>query len=817
MPALDDIAPALSADVNVSPVDARGARVVKHRRKQKYLQLGEQESFLLSHLDGSTTYRTISESFEQRFAEPLSCEDVSEFVAMVKDEGLLARSDRSRDDSEPDDTKQPGLRDFAQRAIAAARKQSFFFFRVSLFNPDRVLNWLEPRTRWLFSRELAVIAGVGFAMALLLTWANRNALISQFASHFGWRTLALAWLTTIVVTVCHEFGHGLACKRYGGEVREMGALWIFLTPCLYCNVSDAWLVPSKWRRLLVSMAGTYVDVLIWIVSVLVWRVTSTETALNYMAWIVVSTCGLRVAFNINPLLRLDGYYALSDLLGIPNLRRRARARWMEYVRWLLWGAQRPSAAPDGRSLLIYGITSWFFTVGLLNLLFLKVTDILQSALGIAGFIGGVTLFITLSKRYFKGSLGEEFKEMFRERKKRVTIWVAVVLGIFAIPLHDRAGGTFHVRPAVRWEVRAPVDGFLREVTVDEGDYVTAGTPLAKLEVPELASELRRKKAEVTEVEALLKKLQAGPRKEELFEQRERVKRATAWRDLAKADLQRARVSYDEQVATLDLRIAKAKSDHEYRNTIFDQAQQLYKRGGLAGQQLLSEKKQLAIAQAELFQAQAAKRARVAEGLMQYESELARREKELADTRASLALLEAGSRPEEIEAQQARRARLQEEYKHLCQKDDKQMIVAPADGTVTTPRLREKIGQFLGKGVQLCFVEDQAKLEAEIAVPEENARVLEAGQAVTLKPRSLPFHRLAATVDRIAPSASGQVDAAGKELATQRTVTVYCRVENDGGELRSGMTGFGRVYHRWRPLGWIGLTRALQFLRTEFWL
>ena len=817
MPAVNDIVPPLSDDVILGPADEQGVRVAKHRRKQKYLQLGEQESFLFSQLDGSTSYGAISESFEQRFGEPLSCEDISEFVQMVKDEGLLARRGRSSNDTEDESEQRLTIVGFFRKAREAASKQSVFFFRVALFNPDKVLNWLEPRTRWLFSRELAVAASVAFVMALLLTWANRNALITQFSAMFGWRTLALAWLTTIAVTVCHEFGHGLACKRYGGEVREMGALWIFFTPCLFCNVSDTWLEPSKRRRFLVSMAGTYVDILIWIVSVFAWRVTATETALNYMAWIVVSTCGLRVAFNINPLLRMDGYYALSDLLGVPNLRRRGRARWMEYVRWLLWGAERPGPVPEGRALLIYGVTSWFFTVGLLNLLFFKVTDILQSALGIAGFIGGITLFIALSKRYFKGSLGEEFKTMFHERKKRVTIWATVVLGILAIPLHDRAGGTFHVRPAVRWEVRAPVDGFLREVAVDEGDPVTAGAIVARLEVPELASALRRKKAEIHEVEALLRKLEMGPRKEEMFEQGERVKRAVAWRDLAKTDLRRAQSSYEEQLAGLDLRIAKAKSDFDYRDTIFGQAQELYKKGGLAGQQLLSEKKQLEVAQAELFQAQAAKRARTAEGLMSYESELARREKELADTQASLTLLEAGSRPEEIEAQQARLTRLQEEFTHLCHQEQKQVIRAPADGTITTPRLREKIGQFLAKGAELCFVEDQAKLEAEIAVPEENARVLQPGQRVTLKPRSLPFHRLAAIVDRIAPSASGKVDAAGQELATQRTVTVYCRVENDGGELRSGMTGFGRVYHRWRPLGWIGLTRSLQFLRTEFWL
>ena len=104
------------------------------------------------------------------------------------------------------------------------------------------------------------------------------------------------------------------------------------------------------------------------------------------------------------------------------------------------------------------------------------------------------MFVTLSKRYFKGSLGEEFKEMFHTRHKRLLIWGAAAAALLIFPMHDRAGGTFHVRPAVRWEVRAPVDGFLREVTVDEGDYIESGTVLARFEVPELISLLSQKEA-----------------------------------------------------------------------------------------------------------------------------------------------------------------------------------------------------------------------------------------------------------------------------------------------------------------------------------
>ncbi|MBI2478110.1 MAG: HlyD family efflux transporter periplasmic adaptor subunit [Planctomycetia bacterium] len=814
MPTLDDIAPQLAADVVVRPADEPGRNVVKNPRKQTYLKFGEQESFLLAHLDGKSSYRHITEAFRNQFQEPLTCDDIKDFIKMVKKEGLLARS---RDLEEEDTEEEAGtvgptnFREFVRYCIAQARKQSPFYFRVALFDPDRTLNWLEPKTRWLFSRWLAIASAIGFVMALVLTWANRDDLYTQFSSQFGWRTLVIAWLTTIAITICHEFGHGLACKRFDGEVREMGALWIFFTPCLFCNVSDAWLFASRWRRLLVSMAGTYVDLLIWIVSVFVWRVTAQHTALNYMAWIVVTTCGLRVLFNVNPLMRLDGYYALSDLLGIPNLRRLARQRWMEYVRWILWGAERPAAVTNGRALLIYGVTSWFFTVGLLNLLFLKVTTILQSALGLAGFIAGATVFAGLSKRYFKGSLGGEFKEMIQTRQKRLLMWGAAAFGLLILPIHDRAGGTFHVRPVVRWEVRAPVDGFLREVTVDEGDSIEAGAVLARFEVPELNSLLSQKEAEIHEVEALLRRLEAGPRREEVAQQRERVSRAIAWRDLAEQDLRRSRISLNEELASLELKISQADSELQYQKTMFQQAQQLYERGGLAGQQLLSEKKRLQIAEAELFQIQATKRAREAEGVMSHEAELARRQKDLADTEAALFLLEAGSRSEDIEAEQARLVRLQEEQKHLLEKREKQVIIAPASGTVTTPRLREKIGQFLPKGAEVCFIEDLDKLEAEVAVAEQDARVLRPGQPVSLKPRSLPFQRLSGVVDRIAPSAITNA------LTSQRTVTVYCRVDNDETNLLTGMTGFGRVYHRWRPLGWIGATRALQFFRTEFWL
>jgi hypothetical protein len=431
MPIIRKIPPRLLPDVLIRPLDEQGGYVVKNPRKRTYLKLGAQERFLLEKLDGASTYDLIFESFQERFNEPLICEDIDNFIAMAQRKGLVELIEQSSDnDNRAEAANRAGRRNgFIRRMWKRIRKQSPLYFRIKLINPDRGLNWLEPKTRWLFTPGMAILAALGIILATITIWTNSDTLITLYKSQFGWQMIALTWIALIAATICHEFGHGLACKRFGGEVHEMGVLWIFFMPCLYCNVSDAWLVPSKWRRVLISMAGTYVDLLIWVGAVIVWHVSSLDTAVNYMAWIVVTTCGLRIIFNMNWLMKMDGYYTLSDLLGVHNLRKRARKRWMEYMRWLLWGARRPAAIPDGKVLFLYGSTHWILTVSFIGFVFFKLSDMFQPHLGVAGFAVAAVLFVTYAKRYFKGSLGKDFIKMFRKRKKR-----ALLLGVGALSI-----------------------------------------------------------------------------------------------------------------------------------------------------------------------------------------------------------------------------------------------------------------------------------------------------------------------------------------------------------------------------------------------
>ncbi len=123
--------------------------------------------------------------------------------------------------------------------------------------------------------------------------------------------------------VLHELGHGMSCKHFGGECHEIGVLVLVLTPCLYCNVSDSWMLPNKWQRAMIGAAGMYVELAIASVCTFIWWF-SEPGLLNYLALSTMFVCSVStVIFNGNPLLRYDGYYILSDIMEIPNLRQKS--------------------------------------------------------------------------------------------------------------------------------------------------------------------------------------------------------------------------------------------------------------------------------------------------------------------------------------------------------------------------------------------------------------------------------------------------------------------------------------------------------------
>jgi multidrug efflux pump subunit AcrA (membrane-fusion protein) len=789
--------PLRRADLVVRPFGDNGQYVVKDPQTGEFYHLGEAEHFLLTQLDGRRSAEMVRAAFEQRFGEPLSAGDLDDFLELARAQRFLQPA--------TDASRPPGS------APPRQRRHSLLSWRKSLFDPDRLMTWLAPRLGFLWTRGFLVFSAGCILLAVLLVWAGRHQLAGGILQALRWETALWVWLTLFVVTMLHEFAHGLTCKHHGGEVHEIGFLLLFFMPCFYCNVSDAWLFKERSKRLWVTFAGGYFELFVWSLAVFVWRVTMPGTFVNYLAFVVLVSCGVQTLFNFNPLLKLDGYYLLSDWLEVPNLHQRAGDYTRAHLRRLLWGAERPARESRGRLLLIFGSVSWLYSLVFLALMLWGLFHVLGTGWGWLGGGAIALLGLVSAGGLFRGFSNGEVRKMITLRHKRTVIWVlilgALAAALWLVEIQDWAAGPFRLHSPTRAEVRAPVVGFLREVSFDEGDRVSPGAVVARLEVPDLESRLVQKQAEVREAEARLRLLEIGTRPEEIAAQRQRVELAAAWRDLARRDLARTRLALAENLDRLGNQVAARRGELGAAESGYQRAQDLVGRRALAEEQYREAEARYRVSRALFAEAEAAKRAAEAKGALEAEAELARREKELAEARTILGLLEGGSRPEEIQAEKARLARLREERRHLEEQRQKQTVPSPTPGVITTARLKEKVGQYLREGDLICVVEEPVGLEAEVTLAEQDVARVRPGQEVKLKARALPFDTFLTRVDRVAPAAA-RGDGQG-------SVTVYCRLDAPAG-LLPDMTGHARVYTGRRPVGAILLDRALRLVRTEFW-
>jgi RND family efflux transporter MFP subunit len=504
--------PVRRPDLIIRPLGNDGDHVVKDPVSGEYFSVGAQEHFLLVGLDGRQSAEALRAAFARQWDEPLSADDLDEFVALARVQGWLipAQSPLIAGDTA---VQEPPL-----KAAPKRPRQSILYWRKRAFDPDRLFNRIEPTIRFIWTPAFVVVSVAFVALAAAVAWTNRREFVTHFADPNAarWETWLIVWLTLVAATTLHEFSHGLTCKHFGGEVHEVGFLMLFFIPCFYCNVSDAWLFRERSRRLWVTLAGGYCDLLVWAAAVFVWRATTRDSMANYVAWVVVTVASARNVFNFNPLLKLDGYYLLSDAMGIPNLRLRALVRFMAVLRRALWGAPRPPRRePHARFLTLFGAASWTFSAVFLCLMLLAYVRVFGHRWGVLGLVAVFLFAAATSPQLVQGLSSGEITRMIKTRRTRTALWAVglplVLLAGLAIPCDDRATGPCDTRAVQRAEVRAQASGFLRELHVDTGTPVTGDAEIARLEVPDLASRTEQKRNEVREAEARVELASAGAR------------------------------------------------------------------------------------------------------------------------------------------------------------------------------------------------------------------------------------------------------------------------------------------------------------------
>lgn len=393
--------------------------------------------------------------------------------------------------------------------------QNPLVIRLPGLDPSWLLPRIEPWFRWMFSLPavLGCLALVVIAVLLSLMWFDEGMRrLPSLAAVTTPQALLVIWFAIGGLKVIHELAHAVACEHFGAQTKEMGVLLMLLMPCLYCDVSDAWRLPRRRDRLIISAAGIYIEVVLAALAALLWWFTQpgllNTVCLTIMALGSVNT----VLINGNPLLRYDGYYLLLDAVGIVNLWQRSRRRVADFFTWLAIGIQRPDELTEDRFshrfLLVYGLASIAYRWFVLGLMLAFLYALLQP-LG----MGGVAILIGAWMAWFSLVLpvwtwGVEVVRLAlpsSRRRRRLGLWLAggaVLAGLMMIlPLPHRMTAPAIVRPAEAEDIYVAAPGRLTEILVPLGASVQAGQPVARLSNTQLAVEQLRLQGELRQAEA----------------------------------------------------------------------------------------------------------------------------------------------------------------------------------------------------------------------------------------------------------------------------------------------------------------------------
>jgi putative peptide zinc metalloprotease protein len=493
--------------------------VVKEPVGLTYYRFQEEEYALLGWLDGDTSMDDLKERFEAEFPpQKITLEELQQFLGMLHRSGLVVAAVPGQGLQL---NKRRGER---RRKELLAALGNILCIRMKGIDPEGILNWLYPKVRWFFSPTALVLCVLLALSALSLVLVEFDVFQSKLPAFHDFFSLANAgWLAVIlgVTKVLHEFGHGLSCKHFGGECHEMGVMVLVLTPCLYCNVSDSWMLPSKWHRASIGAAGIYVEVVLASICTFLWWF-SEPGLFHYLCLNVMFVCSVStILFNANPLLRYDGYYILADLIEIPNLRQKATSILSRKMSEWCLGMEPPEDPflPERNQVLfaLFSVASVIYRWVILTSILFFLHNVFKPYEGLEVF-GQILIFMSLiglvvvplvklGKFFYVPGRLDQVKKPYMYTT--LGLLIALVLAIFLVPLPYSVICPLEIQPRNAQPVYVDVNdgGRLEQVDVKPGDQVTAGQQLALLSNIDLDREIAKLKGEQGRYEAKRESLQ----------------------------------------------------------------------------------------------------------------------------------------------------------------------------------------------------------------------------------------------------------------------------------------------------------------------
>jgi putative peptide zinc metalloprotease protein len=388
------------------------------------------------------------------------------------------------------------------------RLMNVLFPRIPVWDPNQFLTRWMPVVRPFISKLgailwlVVVVSAIG---ALASHWDELKNAASDSIDPKNWLYL---WITFVLIKFIHELGHAFTCRRFGGEVHEMGIMFLVMVPTPYVDASTAWAFPNKWARMLVGAGGMMVELFFASIMAFVWIATKDSHTLvsqiSYNAMLIASVT--TVVFNANPLLRYDGYYMLSDYWEIPNLQQKSKDYAMGLIKRHIFRvkSQQPLPPPYQRAqLFVYSILSGAYRI-FVGMAIIIMVAFKVPVLGYLMAIGGVITWIGVPIYKISKYLAIE-PELHRKRTPAIAFTfgvlaaIVIVVGLIRFPVNVDATGI--VEPSEKYVMHVLTPGFVQSVQAKDGQYLKKGDVILVSDDDQLDSEIRQQEAKIEGEEA----------------------------------------------------------------------------------------------------------------------------------------------------------------------------------------------------------------------------------------------------------------------------------------------------------------------------
>ncbi len=485
-------------DLRVTPRMQGGKRefLLEDRTSGRFHLLGDAEYYLACSFNGQRSLPEVMEAARQKMDEfDLHPPEVASLAGWLLNAQIVELPGAKA----PDEANQR-----LQKLTG-----SILYFRVSFGAPDAWIKRIAPYFTWLFTLPtligVLVIAAIAAAMVATEMPAFYASFSDIFAPDHQWRMLVV-W---VFLKAIHELGHAIACRRFGGEVRDFGVAFFFLAPAPYVDVTSCWRFPSKWQRIAVALAGMYIEFIAAIAAAFIWRFSSDpitrQLCVNVISLATITT----LLFNGNPLMRYDGYYALSDLLNWPNLAGDGKACVSRVVQnYLVGSATRFAGAASAAktpsppsmmqyrpsvALFLYGAASSIWQTGTMLGLAIFAVAVYEGFGVVVALVIGVPMFLAPVAKIGAWLLSEKVPAISRLRAAgllasgfAVLAWISL-----SVPWPQRMRSAGFVEFSDVAVLRAASPGSVARLHVVDGEKVEPGQIIATLENPELVAKADR--------------------------------------------------------------------------------------------------------------------------------------------------------------------------------------------------------------------------------------------------------------------------------------------------------------------------------------